>query len=183
MSPFWKAVLYLILFFLVFFSSGCRVFERINRSSSVGTDTLQYAEFPPEIVSARRGAVLIEVPPVYELMQVGLALTDVSQTQPFRYTHPDTEYYRKMMETFGDDRDHPWITALNESMQSPTSYRAIFAYQLTEEGIEGPDSYHVDHLSAAFQPQLDLMADFAEETGFMDFYRQHRPFYEDEIRR
>lgn len=175
--------LLVIILLIALGATGCSALEQMGRSSSLGTDTIQYADFPEQTLRDRQGQVLIEVPPIYELMQVGLALTEASEAQPYRYTHPETEYYRKMRETFDPYQDHAWIAALNEETRSPTSYRAIFAYQFTPQGIEGPQIYGVDHLSAAFQPSLDLMADFAKETNFDAFYQQHQPFYQDEIQR
>lgn len=163
--------------------SGCGVIGQVGRSSSTGTDTLQYAEFTDQMVQERKDQVLIEVPRAYELMQIALSLTEASQRQPYRYTHPDTDYYHEVQEHFKPFKDHPLIQTLDETMRNPTSYRAIFDHRFTVDGLVPSPIYRVDHLSGAFRSSLDLLEDFAAEADFDGFYASHEPYYRDQIQR
>ncbi len=55
-----------------------------------------------------------------------MALTEASLTQPYRYTHPETEHDQKMLGPFDEHRGHPWIEVMDEEIQGPASYQPIF---------------------------------------------------------
>lgn len=183
-----RSKVYLLLGLIFFLSvmvnaAGCGRIEQFTRSSSTGTDSLQYADFTDQMVEERKGQVVIEVPPAYELMQIALSLTRASQQQPYRYTHPETAYYQQVQDHFGPFRDHELIKTLDDTIRNPTSYRAIFDHQITPDGLVPSSVYQVDHLSGAFQTSLDLLKEFAVETDFEDFYTAHQPYYQDQIQR
>ena len=162
-------------------SSACSRMMDFNRSSSTATDTLQYADFDADEVAGRQGKVHVLIPPAYELIQVAIALTETSQQQPYRYIHPGTAYYQEVQDSFQPQADHPLIQDLDEKLHSPTSYRALFGYQLTEEGLTLNAPYHLDHLSSSFRSLLDELGDFAQESNFQDFYQSHADFYQEQI--
>lgn len=118
----------------------------------------------------------MEIPEVYELLNVALVLTDDAVASGL--VDPRTAYYQAVVERFSPHRSHPLIDALRASLGSFPSHRSLFAYRFDGEVIVHDGQYGTGWRSeASFAEYLPLLEDFARVSGFREFYAEHQPYY------
>lgn len=143
--------------------------------------------FDQDYIARYKGEVTYEVPEVYELANIAIAISKYGQESPYRvYKHGD--YYQRVMEHFLPFEDHPLFDEINYSDASLTDYYSFrensLAYTFEENrlipgGIFPPGSIwgrrdQVDE----FSRNLSLLEDFAETSGFRTFYAENVEFYQ-----
>jgi hypothetical protein len=136
-------------------------------------------------------SVIVEVPEVYELANIILALTQYQALAP--HTVWSGPYLTQVRSHFDSLRNHPLIAALNARLTSGGSWNYdayygfrenSFVYQFGSTGLT-----HVTGYTRAwggtdlFSQEIRRVEDFANRSGFRAFYADHASFYADQIRR
>jgi hypothetical protein len=95
-----------------------------------------------------------------------------------------------VIDHFGPHRDHPLIDEIEFSDSRVGDYfewrTASLAYRFEGRRIvSGPQREGLPYAATTdasgwFHDQVRLLEDFAEETGFREFYAEHGPFYEEQ---
>jgi hypothetical protein len=143
----------------------------------------------PDAMAQRQ--VVVEVPEVYELANVILALTNYQSLAP--HTVWAGPYLTQVRAHFDSLRNHPLIAALNARLTSSGGWNYDAYYGFRENGFVyqfGPSGLvHVSGYARAwggtdvFSQEIRRVEDFANRSGFRAFFANHASLYEDQIRR
>jgi hypothetical protein len=156
-----------------------------------GRKAIPAATYSSEYMAAHRGKISIEVPEVYELVNVAIALTEYARNDRW-LVFKDSAYYGSLMDHFGAYLDHPFVLALDEQLQSnPGRYAVLkmngFAFEYDEDGhIRRSSTYDRTGFRGnrenALLPFFEEMEAFSRDTDFRAFYGRERATYEEQIR-
>lgn len=131
---------------------------------------------------ARRGQAWVEIPEVYELVQVLVALSPAAQRNPHLLFQP-TGYYRGVQQWFSGQRDHPAVRKMNDLLTAsignyPNPLRSALGYEFTTEGIRQTQGFPERGFVAENRA---LLEEFARLSAFRAFYRSNLDFYQHQI--
>ena len=143
----------------------------------------------PDVTAAR--PVIVEVPEVYELANIILALTNYQSLAA--HTVLPGPYLTQVRTHFDGMRDHPLVATLNTRLTSNGSWNYdayygfrenSFVYHFGGAGLEHSPAYtRAWGGTDVFSAEIRRVEDFANRSGFRAFYADRRPLYEDQIRR
>ncbi|MCC9135260.1 DUF4932 domain-containing protein [Pontibacter silvestris] len=142
-----------------------------------------YKQFNPgsyddEYKATNGGKVNIEIPQVYELVNILVSLTGNAQPN---WVNKDTKYYKRVLEYFEPYKNHPVFGKLNTELSSG-SYLNIrensAAYVLDGQRIVQSSTYAGFRARDKFKKLLPLIQDFATASNFQSFYQSEKLFYE-----
>jgi hypothetical protein len=142
------------------------------------------ASYDGEYVERRAGNVAVSVPEVFELANIAFAITDYGIENPYR-VFKDSDYYTEVMNHFEPYADHPLIEHIEFSDARVADYfswrTASLAYRFEGQRLADGEPYAPAADAAGwFHDQRELIEDFAAESGFREFYAEHRAFYEEQ---
>jgi hypothetical protein len=139
--------------------------------------------------AANRGVLTVEVPEVYELVHVAMALTPVARER--RLFTGSGAYWQDMEAHFGAFAGHPLVAALDRQLRADAN--AYFRLRMNGYAfVYGPDGTvrrsrvydrtgFAEQTENALLPLLPLLRSFSAQTRFRDFYRAHRALYDGQI--
>jgi hypothetical protein len=140
------------------------------------------AVFNQSYIRAHKGKSVIEIPEVYELINVLFALTAEGQADK-GLIDKDTEYYRQVMAYFKPVQQHPAVSRL-DSLLKAGQYHSLkmdsYAYVFKGNQLEPGDIFNrvswgdVNTLTSS----IPWLADFAIQANFRSFYKAHEPYYD-----
>lgn len=123
----------------------------------------------------------IEIPEVYELSNIILALTDYGIEDEWE-VQKKTDYYKKVLEYFEPVKNHPILDSVNYSRKKWDYYLA-FRTDAVAYSIDKNDKL-VKNFDFETQPGLNpfgnniaLINDFIQKSNFRDFYLDNKPLY------
>jgi hypothetical protein len=156
----------------------------------VGIRFTPAAEFDAAYRAAHQGKIVVEVPEVYELINVALAMTPTGLANRELVYH-DSEYYGRVRAWFVKFAGHPLLAALEaELSQSTDRYFPLkmngYAFEF-DGGGRIVQSKVFDRTGFAgsrhnaLRPYLELLQSFADASDFRAFYRQNAGTYEEQI--
>ena len=142
----------------------------------------QSAHFDAAYAQQHRGTVRVEIPEVYELANVALALSEYGRSQP-QAVRRGTAYYERVMAYFEPYAKHPFIAAVDIK---PGDFGAFYGFRENAvryrfdggkivPAAEYPDAWRF--WPDRFTPLLDLAQDFAEASKFQAFYANEHGHY------
>jgi len=158
-----------------------------NRSSYQPAPEIGFDE---AYIQKYQDKVAYEVPEIYELANIAIALTEVGQKSPHRI-FKDTEYYDRVMDHFLPYADHPLLEEINYPDSQIMDYFSFrensLAYtfdgqDLIPGSVFPPGTIWRGDGSDRFTEYLDLVEDFAQASGFRAFYQENQDVYEAESR-
>lgn len=146
--------------------------------------------YPPvEINEKYRGKVVVEVPEVYELMQIACSLTESFQDDS-NLLRKNRDYYDDVYKHFEDFENHPLVLTVNDFFTKHGIPRSQHSIRLNSLNYNLDRNYNVNlknfliPLSNRDQDKtfiipnyIDLIEDFAKQSNFKDFYEQHNSYY------
>ncbi len=135
----------------------------------------QPGSYNEQYVEAHRGKVTVEIPKVYELSHIILALFDRYHQGNYGM-HAEGEYYSDLIDWFSPYKDH----AIFDQLRGVDYYSLVEngpAYILENGKLERSDIYSGFRARNVFIERADLVADFAMASHFNDFYKTHEDFY------
>jgi len=144
--------------------------------------------FDEAYITKYEGQVTYEVPEVYELANIAIALTEVGQESQYR-VFKDTSYYQRVMEHFLPYADHPLMDEINYSDTDFSNYYSFrensLAYTfdgqaLVPGGVFPPGRIWGGGGGDQFTEHLNLVEDFAQTSGFRAFYEENLEYYQAE---
>jgi hypothetical protein len=141
-----------------------------------------YAAYSSEYVEENRGKVIVEIPEVYELANVIIAISDHGQ-HSFQ-VHREGDYYEKVMKHFGSFTGHR-IVAEHVFTREWSRYIGFrtnsYCYVFDDDDIKPCGIYRKSAWRDTFKPRIDLVEDFARASRFRDFYRDNMSYYQEQI--
>ena len=154
----------------------------------VGTRFVPAAEFDKKYRSKHKGKIFIEIPEVYELVNVAIAMTPTGIEDQY-LVYKNSDYYKKVHAWFDKYQDHPLLAALDaELKKSPDNYAYLkmngYAFEFDKKGkIVRSKIYDRASWGKTNEllPFLDQLQSFSDATRFREFYRQNRKIYDEQI--
>ncbi|WP_425290749.1 DUF4932 domain-containing protein [Spirosoma linguale] len=142
---------------------------------------VKMAVFTDAYKKANQGKTIIDVPEVYELINVIFALTDYGKTDAIE---KDTEYYTQVMSHFSPYKNHPAVHTMDSLLRkSVDNYHNIKmdSYAYLFDGSKLAKSPVYDRISWGevneLTPYIPLVEQFANQSNFRSFFQKHQPYY------
>ena len=164
--------------------------DRNCHTRIVGTRFTPAAQFDEAYRSTHQGKTFVEVPEVYELVNVVIAMTPTGIADRELVYH-DSEYYKRMRAWFDKHRDQPLLAALDaELAANPSQYFTLkmngYAFEFDEhDKLVSSKVYDRTGFSGesrnALRPYLEKLQAFSDATGFRRFFRENAATYQDQI--
>ena len=142
--------------------------------------------FDQDYIDRYKGEVTYEVPEVYELANIAIAISKYGQESPYRvYKHGD--YYQRVLDHFLPFEDHPLFDEINYSDAALTDYYSFrensLAYNFEENSLVPSGTFPPGSIWGRrdqvdeFSRNLSLLEDFAQTSGFRTFYAENEEYY------
>lgn len=171
-----------------------RTFEVVHRGTILTTAITAIfdrpaAKFGADYVAEFGGRTVVEVPEVYELMNIAIALTPTAISDA-DLVYRDSEYYRTVRTHFDRFASHPLIAKLDSALRAELSnyfpikmnaYSLVFDQtgQIVRSPIYDRTGFNGVYKNAAL-PFLDDLNSFASESDFRAFYAGQQAVYDRE---
>ncbi len=156
----------------------------------VGKRFIPAAVFDETYRKTNRGKISIEIPEVYELVNVAIALTDLGLKNN-NYVFQKSEYYKEMREWFDPFKEDRLVVKLDSLFRQNSGFYATikmngnaFLFNENNQIVQSPvyeRTGFTGERSNSLRPYLKEMQSFAEATDFRSFYKKHLPLYESQI--
>jgi hypothetical protein len=137
------------------------------------------ARYSQDYIHQNRGKILVEIPEVYELANIIIAVAEYERDEIPEYENKG--YYSRIIEHFLPYREHPLFSKTDFMGQRRWLFRCFrdnsACYVFKDDSIISKGIYPYIKFFNYFHNQLELVEDFAKESGFRNFYRQNLPYY------
>lgn len=142
------------------------------------------ANYTPEYVEKNRGKVVVEIPEVYELANIAIAISDYGLKEPHRvYKHG--EYYERVLKHFMPFKNHPLISepVFDDNLSCYYGFREnSVCYVFEGDSIVPGGIYLCMWYPNLFEKQRVLVEDFSKVSRFREFYRNNFSYYQEQAR-
>ena len=154
--------------------------HRINNIVDVSLANCS-TNYSPEYIERNRGKVLVEIPEVFELANIAIAISDEGLNNPYR-VNKNSDYYKRVLEHFEPFKNHPLIKKPDLHYNSTYIFRDNSICYVFERGRIVPGGLYSNIRSPdLFKKQLKLVEDFARDSNFRKFYRDNLSYYQEQI--
>lgn len=147
--------------------------------------------YTKQYISEHKGRYEVYVPEVHELANILVAITKIGQLDS-NMVDMTTPYYHKVLSKFLPFSNHPIVDTINKhiiSSNDANSYWYYYALKMnacgyvfaTDNSIRnnGPiKRMGFDNMQDPIRSNILLIEDFSNKTGFREFYKQNRPYYD-----
>lgn len=151
----------------------------------------QNVHFSETYIREHKGQLEVDVPEVHELVNIVVALTRIGQVDS-NMVDMTTPYYREMMRHFQPFAGHAIVGEFNRHITGvldQSSYGYYYGakmnacgYKFTNRGqIINKEVIRHMGFGGSEDPVAQhaaLLADFAQQSQFRQFYERHRPYYD-----
>ena len=141
-----------------------------------------HATYSSKYINDNRGKCIVEIPEVYELANIIVAVSDHGQSS-FQVDR-DSEYFQKVLKHFGPYRDHPVVKEqiFARNMSTYLGFRTnSYCYMFEADRIRLDGIHWKAEWRDTFKSRIDLVEDFARKSGFREFYRENMSYYQEQI--
>lgn len=151
------------------------------------------SNFSQDYINANQGTVSFDLPEVYELANVIWALSPTGKEAT--NLQKDTQYYKEVENYFKPYLDHPVFKKLilenqNDYSQKYFQFREnSFIYEFKGSEIVKGATYNYafgadwEGFTNLFTDLLPLVQDFSDRTNFRTFYKKHKKYYSNDLKR
>lgn len=164
--------------------------DKLCYTQIVGKRFVPAARFDKRYRDAHRGRTLVEIPEVYELVNVAIAMTPTG-IQDKNLVYQNSDYYARVRAWFDKHAGHPLLAALDEALRkNPNVYFSLkmngYAFEFDPKGrIVQSKVYDRtgfrNERSNTLRPYLAGLQSFADATKFREFYRANLATYREQI--
>lgn len=133
------------------------------------------AKYDAQYIQTHAAKVSVDIPAVYELNNIVLALADKFHHTNYRM-HTKGQYYDDVITWFAPYKDH----ALFKQLDSLDYYSFIEngpAYAFVGNKIQNIGVYSGFRAKDTVLDNISQLEDFAKKSRFQDFYKQHQAYY------
>lgn len=147
------------------------------------------AHYPDAYTKANRGNVQVDILEVYELANIAIAITEYGLNKPHA-VRKHGQYYDRVLEHFRPYKDHPLIDSISMRLSRDEPYSRYYGfrdnsarYVFDGDRIVASRLYPKKWRSPdVFAEHLELVIDFARQSGFKQFYRENLSYYQQQIK-
>jgi C-terminal processing protease CtpA/Prc len=141
-----------------------------------------HANYTADYIEKNQGKVLIEIPEVFELANIAIAISDEGLNNPNRINKRGA-YYKRVLEHFKPFKDHPLIKKPDLNYNYTYTFRDnSICYVFEGDRIVHGGLYSNMRRPDLFKKHLALVEDFARVSNFRKFYRDNLPYYQQQIK-
>ena len=150
-----------------------------------GKRFIKRAHFSDDYIRRHNGKTHTEIPEVYELVNILIALApEFNKKNPW-VTEKKNEYYNKVMEHFSAWQNDPFIqkadSLLTNNSHMYTAWKMdAYAFEFNKRSkiVKGKVYDRISGNSFnTWDYYLDRLQTFADKTNFRKFYKKHRSFF------
>jgi hypothetical protein len=160
------------------------------RTRIVGVRAVPAAVFDTAYQAEHDGKISVEIPQVYELVNIALAITNKGLGDPSLFYH-DSDYHAAVVAWFDHHREEPVIEALDAALrQNPGIYSSLkmnaYAYEFDVNGwivqsrVYDRTAFPQERINT-LRPYIKGLQKFADHSNFHEFYRRNRATYDAQI--
>lgn len=145
----------------------------------------EHANFSDNYKRTHQGKTLVEVPEVYELVNIIFSLTSTGKTDP-HIVRKKTSYHNDVIAHFKNYEQEPIVGILDSLLErGMNNWLKMDAYSFFFEGHQIKKSPTFNILSwgndNTIEPYVDLLQAFANKSDFRKFYARHQALYQKQI--
>jgi hypothetical protein len=154
----------------------------------VGTRFVPAAVFDEKYQKTREGKTFIDIPEVYELVNVAIAMTPTGIADK-NLVYQNSDYYRQVRAWFDKYQNHPLLAALDAELKKPENLyfnlkMNAYSFEFDEKG-RIVQSRVFDRTgwgdANTLRPLLPQLQAFAAETNFRKFFKANKKAYDEQI--
>lgn len=152
----------------------------------VGIKFVPAAIFDKKYQASHKGKIFAEVPEVYELVNIAIALTPTGIADK-NLIYQKSDYYKQIRAWFDKYRNHPLISAFEAEMKANQYFYLkmngnSFVFDKKGKIVQSPIYNRTSWgNNNKLTPFLEQLQSFADTTNFRQFYKQNRKTYEEQI--
>ncbi len=139
-------------------------------------------QFSNQYIENNRGKIMVEIPEVYELLNIVIALSNIDKDYS-SLTNKQTRYYQSVIEHFGEYRNHPIVDEIESANKNMgySNVRNLFIYSFSDDSIVHGGIYTNNYIQERTDKYIEQLQDFAKVSGFRQFYDEHKDYYREQI--
>ncbi|SFE26107.1 DUF4932 domain-containing protein [Spirosoma endophyticum] len=166
--------------FVILINEKDSAFTQVKAVQSAVTFTKAY-------IKAHQGKTFIEVPAVYELVNIIIALTNTGKKMDGLVVK-NTAYYQDILNRFSPYEQESVVKKIDSVLsKSYMEYFSIktnaYSFDFTAKGRIEPSAVYDRFTSTnTLRPYLNDLQQFADKSKFATFFKQHQPLYNQLIR-
>jgi hypothetical protein len=144
------------------------------------------ATFSKKYITKYNNQTIVEIPEVYELVNIAIALTNTGIQDSGLVIH-DSPYYNDVMKWFGNFKNEKIIANLDSALLNEPGYTFLktnsYCFDFKNQKIVRSKVYDREPWLGinALLPYINDLQKFSEKTNFKKFYKDHKNFYETQI--
>ena len=146
------------------------------------------AKFTKEYKKTNNGKTFVEIPEVYELFQVILALTPTGK-DGHSIVQKETEYYKTVINQFDKYKDEKIISIIDSLIAPNLIFHCelkldAYTFEFNSKGkIVQSKVYNITSRknTNTLKPYIHLLQDFVDKTNFRQFYNKNKALYQNQI--
>jgi hypothetical protein len=156
-----------------------------------GVTYVPAANFGKEYQKSRIGKIFVSIPEVYELVNIGIAISRFGKNEKYM-VYKRSDYYMQVIDWFDQFSDHRFIQKLDSVFEINRNY--YHSYKMNGNAFYFDANGEIKRSTifdrTGFRDQKDNkllpfykeMKDFARVSDFLDFYRENEDTYDSQIR-
>lgn len=164
--------------------------DTLNYTQIVGTRFVPAAEFGPAYQRAYRGTTRVQIPEVYELVNIAIALTPTA-IENRNLVVKRSPYYAAMRSWFDPYASHPVVAMLDSALKR--NENVYFTLKMNGNAFEFARDGRIvrsrvfdrtgftGERSNSLLPYIAQLQDFAARSRFREFYRRQHATYASQI--
>ena len=152
----------------------------------IGQRFIPSAVFNADYQKQHQGKILVEIPEVYELVNIAIALTSFG-IENKNFVYQNSQYYEKIRDWFDEYRDHKLILTMDSVLTRNSGYYGTlkmngYAFEFDQNDliIQSPvydrTGFRYERANS-LKPYFDLLNSFSKESRFRQFYRENLDIY------
>jgi hypothetical protein len=152
----------------------------------VGTRFVPAAVFDESYRAARKGKTLIDIPEVYELVNIAIAMTPTGIANK-NLVYQNSDYYRQVRAWFDKYQNHPLLAALDKELKNDQYFNLkmnAYAFEFDKKG-KIVQSRVFDRTGwgseNTLRPFLEQLQSFADASDFRRFFKKNKKTYDEQI--
>ena len=156
----------------------------------VGTRFVPAAVFDKAYRVRHKGKTFVEIPEVYELVNIAIAMTPTGIADK-NMVFKNSEYYARVRQWFDKFKDHPLLAELDDALKKNINVYSTmkmngYAFEFDEGGkivqskIYDRTGFRGER-SNFLRPYLAQLQSFADASDFRKFYKENSTTYQEQI--
>ncbi|HEX8195837.1 MAG TPA: DUF4932 domain-containing protein [Pyrinomonadaceae bacterium] len=162
--------------------------DQLCYTQIVGTRFAPAAIFDKKFQAQHKGKTSVEIPEVYELVNIAIAMTPTGIANK-NLVYQNSDYYARMRQWFDKYQNHPLLAAFDAELKK--SENNYFNLKMNGNSFEFDKNNKLVKSKIydrtgwgrknALEPFLAQMQSFADETSFRKFFKENRKTYDEQI--